>query len=243
MSTGMTFTSLQGDLQAYLERGYVTDATVFRQLPRLINLAERAIARAIKLQGFIIPVLSTLQAGVNVYVKPDRWRRTVYMNFGAAPTLFLLATEEGIPLGTEDDIPISLETVITTLNNRTPIYPRSLEYCRQYWPDSTLQDPPEFYADYDYQHWLVVPTPDISYPWEVIYYQLPPLLDVGNQTNWLTQYAPNALLYRTLLEMTPFLKDDARVGVWKDFYQEEMSNLNAEDLQKVVDRDAVRNEA
>lgn len=243
MSTGMTFTSLEEDLRAYLERGYASDATVFKQLPRLINLAERAIARALKIQGFVIPVLTLLQAGVNVYVKPDRWRRTLYMNFGAPSALALLATEGGIPIVTESGISISLATVPAALQNRTPIYPRSLEYCRQYWPDSTKLDAPKFYADYDYQRWLIVPTPDISYPCEIVYYQLPPLLDSSNQTNWLTQYAPNALLYRTLLEMTPFLKNDERVGVWKDFYQEEMSNLNAEDIQKVVDRDAVRNEA
>ena len=68
---------------------------------------------------------------------------------------------------------------------------------------------PEFYADYDYRHWLFAATPDENYPVEIVYYELPPLLDDAQQQNWLTDYAPNALLYGTLLEATPFLKNDA----------------------------------
>ncbi len=48
----MTFTSLKEDVRRYLERGYVDDTTVYEQLPRLINLAERAIATELKFQGF-----------------------------------------------------------------------------------------------------------------------------------------------------------------------------------------------
>jgi hypothetical protein len=214
MPAAMTFTSLQEDLRRYLERGYTTDTQVFEQLPRLITLAERSIARALKIQGFVVPVTSTLSAGVSVYAKPNRWRDTVSMNFGTG----------------EDQ------------NDRKVILPRSYEYCRNYWPNSDLRDLPLFYSDYDYQHWLIVPTPVIDYPWEVMYYQQPPLLDDVTQTNWLTEYAPNALLYRALVEATPFLKNDERIAVWQNLYQAEMQALQAEDLQKVVDRAAVRNE-
>lgn len=212
MPTAMTFTSLKEDVRRYLERGYITDTTVYEQLPRLINLAERAIATELKFQGFINIVVTTLAAGTSVYDKPDRWRQTVSINFG---------------VGTDN-------------NTRTPIFPRSYEYCRYYWPDSTVEAPPEFYADYDYQHWLIVPTPDANYPMEVVYYQQPPLLDDTNQTNWLTDYAPNALLYRTLLETTPFLKDDSRIPTWQAMYAQQMQTINTQDLQKIVDRSATR---
>lgn len=208
----MTFTSLQEDVRRYLERGYVDDTTVYEQLPRLINLAERAIATELKFQGFINVVTTALAAGTSVYQKPDRWRQTVSINFGT---------------GTDN-------------NSRTPLFPRSYEYCRYYWPDSTVQDQPEFYADYDYQHWLIVPTPDDDYPMEVIYYQQPPLLDETNETNWLTDYAPNALLYRTLLETSPFLKNDERIPTWQTMYAQQMQTINTQDLQKIVDRSSTR---
>jgi len=242
MATSMTFTTLQNDLRAYLERGYPQDTTVFAQLPRIINLAERAIARALKIQGFITVVNTTLKAGVCVYAKPDRWRRTVSMAYGAAIAVSFITDELGEILTTEQDASLILETGDSPQNVGTPIFGRALEYCTTYWPDQTQQNPPEFYADYDYTHWLVIPPPDVSYPWRIVYYELPALLDSTNQTNWLTNYAPNALLYRALLECTPFLKNDERIPVWKQFYDEEMAALNSEDMQRVVDRASVRNE-
>jgi len=212
MPTAMTFTSLKEDMRRYLERGYVVDTTVYEQLPSLINLAERAIATELKFQGFINVVVTLLVQGTSVYDKPDRWRETISMNFGT---------------GEEN-------------NTRTPIFPRSYEYVRAYWPNSTQQSAPLFYADYDYQHWLIGPTPDANYPIEILYYQQPPLLDDTNQTNWLTDYAPNALLYRALLEATPFLKNDERIPTWGAMYSQQMQSINTQDLQKIVDRSSTR---
>lgn len=214
----MTYTSLQEDLKRYLERGYPGDTEVLAQIPRLIDLAQRSIARAIKVQGFLVPVTSALQAGVSVYAKPNRWRDTVSMLIGTGATSS------------------------TVGNNRKFIYPRSYEYCRAYWPNSDATDLPKFYADYDFNHWLIVPTPVASYNWEVNYYQLPPLLGDSVQTNWLTDYAPNALLYRCLIEASPFLKNDERIATWQGLYQAEMSTLDTEDLQNIANRASVRTE-
>lgn len=218
MPAAMTFTSLQQDLRDYLERGTVSDTTVYQKLPFLINLAEREIAQRLKILGFITPMLSTLKAGVPVYAKPDRWRRTVSMNYGVATT------------------------VDPAQNSRVPLYARSLEYCQRYWPNQALTAAPKFIADYDYQHWLVVPTPNIDYPWALNLYMLPPLLDNSNQTNWTTDYAPACLLYRALLECTPFLKNDERIQVWQNMYEEQISGLQAQDLGRIIDRAGERKE-
>lgn len=133
------------------------------------------------------------------------------------------------------------ETVSMQCNTpRTFIFPRSYEYCRAYAPDDTVRATPEFYADYDYTHWLIVPTPVATIPWEILYYQLPPLLDDVNQTNWLTDYAPNVLLYRALLEATPFLKNDERIQVWEGFYRDEIGKLDVNNIRKMVDRNTTR---
>jgi hypothetical protein len=76
-----------------------------------------------------------------------------------------------------------------------------------------------------------------------LYYELPVLLDDSTQTNWLTDYAPNLLLYGALLEATPFLKNDDRITTWQNFYQSAANALNTEDLKKILDRDSVRTEA
>jgi hypothetical protein len=77
----------------------------------------------------------------------------------------------------------------------------------------------------------------------VLYYELPVLLDDANQTNWLTDYAPQVLLYASLLEATPFLKNDDRIPVWQQMYDRSAAMLNGEDLAKILDRSAVRKEA
>ena len=217
MATTMTFDTLKQDVQRYLERGasFSTDPVVYEQIPRLINLAERRIARELKVQGFIAVVTSNLVVGQSVYDKPDRWRDTVSINIGTG----------------------------ATNANRTLVFARSYEYARSYWPDESQRSTPKFYADYDYQHWLLVPTPDDTYPMEVVYYELPPLLDDTIQTNWLSEYAPQLLLYGTLLEATPFLKNDERIQTWQSYYDRAASMLNGEDLAKILDRAASRSEA
>jgi hypothetical protein len=215
--TGMTFNELQTDIQNYLERGAsaAVDPIVYQQIPRLITLAERRIIADLKIEGFIVAVTTTLETGVSVYPKPDRWRTTISLNFGAGAN----------------------NTV------RTPIFPRSYEYVRNYWPDESQTDQPKFYADYNYNNWIICPTPDQNYPIEILYYELPALLSDSNQTNWITEYAPQLILYGALLEATPFLKNDERIPVWKQFYSEAVNAINQEDLKRIVDRSTTRAEA
>jgi hypothetical protein len=97
---------------------------------------------------------------------------------------------------------------------------------------------PKFYADYDYDHWLVAPTPDIAYPFEVLYYERINPLSSENQTNWITQNAPNLMLYGTLLQAMPFLKNDAR-QIFQQKYSEALAALKAEDVTRVGDRQAI----
>ena len=214
MATTTTFTTLKADVQRYLERGSTlgNDPVIIEQLPRLINLAERRIARELKVQGFINVVTGALTPGLSVYAKPDRWRDTVSINIGVGST-------------------------------RKQVFARSYEYSRQYWPDESLTAEPDFYSDYDSSHWLIAPTPDATYPFEILYYELPPLLDDVVQSNWLTEYAPQLLLYGTLLEATPFLKNDERIQVWQSMYDRAAAMLNGEDLAKVLDRNSTRKEA
>ena len=78
---------------------------------------------------------------------------------------------------------------------------------------------------------------------EILYYQQPALLGEDLQTNWLTEYAPDVLLYASLLEATPFLKNDGRVQMWTGLYDRAAQALNGEDLSKIMDRSANRSEA
>ena len=124
-------------------------------------------------------------------------------------------------------------------NVRNPVLLRKYEYLRFYSPDDTVQGLPVYYADYDYTHWLVAPTPDVAYNYEVLYYEENQPLDSSNQTNWFTIYAPQALLYGSLLQAMPYLKNDDRMPMWQAQYQQIIQTLQTEDKQRLADRQAI----
>lgn len=131
---------------------------------------------------------------------------------------------------------VSMNVVVA--GSRYPVLLRKYEYLREYWPDATQTGVPKYYADYDYTHWLVAPTPADDYTFEVLYYERIQPLDSSNQTNWFTIYAPQALLYGTLLQAMPFLKNDERIPMWQQQYDAIMQTLKTEDVQRIGDRQA-----
>jgi len=132
---------------------------------------------------------------------------------------------------------------VTVAGERRPVLLRKYEYLREYWPDPALTDTPLYYCDYDYTHWLVAPTPAAAYNYEVLYYERSQPLDESNQTNWFTQYAPQALLYGALLQAMPFLKNDERIPMWKAQYDQVMQVLKVEDVARIGDRQTIARDA
>jgi hypothetical protein len=132
---------------------------------------------------------------------------------------------------------------VTVGGQKFPVLLRKYEYLREYWPDATDTDVPKFYCDYDYTHWLVAPTPADDYAFEVLYYERVQPLDSSNQSNWFTQYAPQALLYGSLLQAMPFLKNDERITMWQAQYQQIMTVLKTEDVTRIGDRQTIARDA
>jgi hypothetical protein len=186
-----------------------TDTATIEKIPLFIMLAEQTIATEIKFIGNLQVVTANMTANNPVIQKPARWRKTVSFNI------------------TDAD------------NDRQPVLLRRYEYIREYWPDQSQTGLPKFYTDYDAYHWLVAPTPSTTSAFEVLYYERLQPLDSDNQSNWFTNYAPQALLYGTLLQAMPFLKNDARMAMWKAQYEAAIAALKTEDATRVGDRQAV----
>lgn len=188
------------------------DKDTINQIPNFIYQAEQRIARESKNIGLVQYITGNFTVGVSVYPKPARWRRNITFNYGT---------------GTQN-------------NTRNPVFLQTYEYVRNYWPDPTQTGAPKFYSDYGFSNFLIAPTPDQTYPFELGYLELPTPLSANNQNNWLTDYAPDVLLYATLLEAIPYLKDDERYQLWTDKYNTAIGSLNAQDDQRVVDRQSNR---
>jgi hypothetical protein len=131
---------------------------------------------------------------------------------------------------------VSFNVVVS--GSRQPVYLRKYEYIKSYTPNSTTTGIPLYYGDYDYEHWIVAPTPSQNYDFEVLFYERIAPLSTENQTNWLTQYAPNAMLFGTLLQAMPFLKNDQRL-IFQQKYDQAMQMLKTEDVVRVADRQAI----
>jgi len=185
------------------------DPAVVAFIPTAISLAEFEIAQEIKTLGQLEVVDSIIPANSPVIQKPARWRKTVSM------------------------------TIVDSLGNKQPLLLRKLEYLNNYWPEVNTTSTPLYYADYDYDHWFIAPTPDQSYSFEALCYTRLQPLDSNNQTNWLTQNAPNAILFGTLKQTAPFLKNDARLALWSQMFTEALTALKSEDVSRVGDRSAV----
>jgi hypothetical protein len=127
---------------------------------------------------------------------------------------------------------------VTANGQKQPVLLRKYEYLREYAPDATVTGVPAYYGDYDYTHWLVAPSPASAYEFEVLYYERLQPLDSSNQTNWFTTYAPQALLYGSLMQAMPYLKNDERMPMWQQNYDLIIQTLKAEDVQRIGDRQA-----
>jgi len=128
---------------------------------------------------------------------------------------------------------------VTVAGKRQPVLLRTYEYIREYWPDPAATSAPLYFCDYDYQHWLVGPTPTLAYSYEVLYYERVQPLDSSNQSSWFTQNAPQALLYGTLLQAMPFVKNDERMPMWQSNYDKIIEVLKTENVIRAADRQAI----
>jgi hypothetical protein len=123
---------------------------------------------------------------------------------------------------------------ITVNNERVFLQCRSYDYCRLFNPNSSVQGEPRYYADYEYEHFLIVPTPDDTYDFELAYYERPEPLSDSNQTNWFTQYAPQLLLFGTLLEAQPFLKRPELMQQYQGLYDRALQGIAQESSRRIT---------
>lgn len=209
MAFVLTYDSLTSAVKDYLERN---DSTLVADIPIFIMLGERRCARDLKILGLKIAITDNLIVNQSVFEKPTRWLNDSSFNIG---------TNVGLATG---------------YNTRLFLLQRSYEWCREYWPDPTQLGTPKYYAsDYNYNFWFLVPTPDQAYPYEILYYETPPLIDDITSSNFLTGSVPEVLLYATLLETASYLKDDERIAVWTNYYDKARQNIGDEDMRRIYD--------
>lgn len=131
---------------------------------------------------------------------------------------------------------------LTIAGKKYFVFPRSYAYCSQYHAELTTSGQPLFYADYDYEHFYVAPTPDIAYTFELAYFERPEPLSTDNQTNWTTQYFPQLLTYGTLLEAAPYLNNPEKQQLYQGLFDRAVQSFMKEQGLRATDSSVTRYE-
>jgi hypothetical protein len=189
------------------------DQDVTDFIPYAIMLCESKLSHRVKQLGQQNVALATMTDATGIVKKPVRWRKTISMHWlGQAPNL-----------------------------THKEMYTRSYEYVRDY-KENTSVGSPLYYADYNFDYWLIAPAPVTGDKIEILYYERLNPLSSENQTNWFTINAPEAMIYGTLLEMSPFLKNDPRIGTWQAALEASINAIVGEDVARIADRSTTRQE-
>ena len=105
---------------------------------------------------------------------------------------------------------------------------KDVNYLQEYNPNPATTGTPRYYAFSDVDNFILAPTPDSSYPVELHYYYRPASLTAGadSGTTWLSDNAPNALLYGSLVEAYIYMKGEQDVlGMYEKQFQEALSRI------------------
>lgn len=218
----MDYTTLLNQIIAYANRGGSIEFAA--AIPYFIEMGQQKIWKELNTTGFQKAVDGQFQANNANISKPSDWQETISIIYGSADNFFI---------------------------NNVVLFPRSYEFCINYWPNVNLSDaanPPLFYSDYQpgqenvspYKYYLIVPTPDKEYNYQITYIGRPNLITNENQTNILTNYYPDLLFYAAFLEALIYLKDDQRMPVYTKLYQESLTSANNLTKDRYIDRSVKR---
>lgn len=219
----MNYTTLVSQIIAYANRGGSIEFAA--AIPYFIENAQQKIWKELNTLGFQKATEpKKFQVNNATIKKPADWQETISIIYGSEDRLLL---------------------------NSVILFPRSYEFCINYWPNVNLSDPanpPLFYSDYrsatektdPYKYYLIVPTPDKAYTYQITYIGRPDLITNENQTNILTDYYPDLLFYAAFLEALIYLKDDQRMPVYTKLYQEALTSANNLTKDRYIDRSVKR---
>jgi|TARA_R100000030_G_scaffold58001_1_gene43669 hypothetical protein len=191
-----------------------SETTFTNNLDNFIQTAEERILKAVQLPVFRKNVTGSVTAS-DTYL--------------AAPDDFLA--------------PYSL-AVIDSSNNYSYLLLKHVSWIRDYTPAVATTGEPLYYAIFDNDSFILAPTPNSNYSVELHYYYRPNSLTTVSSSSqtWLSENAPNAMLYGSLVEGAVFMKSDPQtIALYDSKFQEALGMLKLLGEFKDV-RDEARND-
>jgi hypothetical protein len=174
-----------------------TETSFVTNLPTFIKNAEQRIFKLVDLEVFRKNATSTLS------------QNDPYLS---VPTDYLA----------------SFSFSVTSSNVKTFLLQKDVNYLQEYTPNPATTGLPKYYAFFDIDNFIVAPTPDSNYAVELHYYYKPTSLTAGSDSGntWLSENAPNAMLYGSLVEAYTYMKGEQDLMVvYEKQFQEALSRI------------------
>ena len=132
-----------------------------------------------------------------------------------------------ITLPDDFDLERGVQIVDTATNDRTWLEQRDTTFIDEYNVDRVNNTgKPLYYANWDQNTMIFAPTPDATYTIELWYNKTPERLSSTNTTTWLSNNAPEVLIYGTLTEAFSYLKNPQYVQLYQQMYSQAVQGLS-----------------
>jgi len=122
--------------------------------------------------------------------------------------------------------PFSLATISSNTYNFLLL--KQVSFMKSYKPVSTDTGAPKYYAEFNSDSFILAPTPNADFTFELHYFYRPTSLTAGadSGTTWLSQNATNCMLYGALVEAATFLKmDTPEIAGYEQRFQDALDRL------------------
>jgi hypothetical protein len=199
----MNYATLVSTIQAYVENDFPDTAgsgglTSTEQIDTFIQQAEQRIYNTVQLLNLRKNVVGSASSGNKYLTVPTDW----LANF-------------------------SLALIDPSTGAYSYLLNKDVNFIREAFPYPTVTGAPTHYAMFDNSSYLLGPTPDASYQFELHYFYYPESI-VTASTTWLGDNFDSVLLYGSLLEAYTFMKGEADVlSGYQSRYENVLAMLKA----------------
>jgi|TARA_E500000318_G_scaffold6590_1_gene6272 hypothetical protein len=120
--------------------------------------------------------------------------------------------------------------IFDTDNVRITLEKKDTSFINEFVPNRTTTGTPKYYANWDNDTLLLAPSPDATYTVELAYNAQTTGLSSSNTTTWVSNNAPEMLLYACLVEAFKFLKNPQMVQMYEQYYKEALTPFAGEQM-------------
>lgn len=142
-------------------------------------------------------------------------------------------------LGAPSDFLAPFSLSIDTDDGKEFLQFKELDFVQTYNPDASVTGEPKYYAQFDFDNFIIAPTPDSSYTVDIHYLYRPASLTAGadDATSWLSENAEITLLYGALVEAYTFMKGEPQyLQLYNQRFAESIGRLkNLGEAQETID--------